>query len=30
MEKIILLGTGSGITINSYSLSALLENSEAK
>ena len=26
MEKIIVLGTGSGITINCYSLSALLEN----
>ena len=30
MEKIIVLGTGSGITINCYSLSALLENSEGK
>ena len=28
MEKIILLGTGSGITINCYSLSALLENNQ--
>lgn len=28
MEKIIVLGTGSGITINCYSLSALLENNE--
>lgn len=28
MEKIIVLGTGSGITINCYSLSALLENTE--
>ena len=28
MEKIIILGTGSGITINCYSLSALLENNE--
>ncbi len=28
MEKIIALGTGAGITINCYSLSALLENSE--
>ena len=26
MEKLIILGTGSGITINCYSLSALLEN----
>ena len=28
MEKIIVLGTGSGITVNCYSLSALLENNE--
>ncbi len=28
MEKIIILGTGSGITINCYSLSALLENNK--
>ena len=28
MEKIIVLGTGSGITINCYSLSALLENND--
>lgn len=28
MEKLIVLGTGSGITINCYSLSALLENNE--
>ena len=28
MEKIIVLGTGSGITINCYSLSALLENNK--
>ncbi len=28
MEKLIILGTGSGITINCYSLSALLENRE--
>lgn len=28
MERIIVLGTGSGITINCYSLSALLENDE--
>lgn len=28
MEKIIVLGTGSGLTINCYSLSALLENNE--
>lgn len=26
MEKLIVLGTGSGLTINCYSLSALLEN----
>lgn len=26
MERIIVLGTGSGITINCYSLSALIEN----
>ncbi len=25
MEKLIVLGTGSGLTINCYSLSALLE-----
>ena len=28
MEKIIVLGTGSGTTINCYSLSALLENNQ--
>lgn len=28
MEKIIVLGTGSGMTVNCYSLSALLENNE--
>jgi len=28
MEKIILLGTGSGIMINCYSLSALIENNQ--
>jgi ribonuclease Z len=28
MEKLIVLGTGSGITINCYSLSALLENNK--
>ena len=28
MEKIIILGTGSGITINCYTLSALLENNK--
>lgn len=26
MEKLIVLGTGSGITINCYSLCALLKN----
>ena len=26
MERLLILGTGSGITINCYSLSALLEN----
>ena len=30
MEKIIVLGTGSGLTINCYSLSALLENNDGK
>lgn len=30
MEKLIVLGTGSGITINCYSLSALLENDKGE
>lgn len=30
MEKIIVLGTGAGITINCYSLSAVLENSKGE
>lgn len=30
MENIIVLGTGAGITINCYSLSAVLENSKGE